>query len=383
MNLPVKHVVLLGIGHTNAHVVREWASDPIPGCTLTCISKFPTATYSGMLPGTLSGQFGDDEMRIDLRELTSRAGATLILADTCGLDLKTGEIRFSDHDPVSFDLLSVGVGSMPAGWQEHAESPLMVPIKPMQTFLARLDQNLRGTDRPRRISIVGGGVAGVEIACCLQRQLRERERDGETTIEIFTSSDRIADGTSERSIRRIKEILALRKISVHVGHRVTAVGETKIMLDDGQEHPADCVIWATGAVAPPVLGLLGLQTDERGFIATNNRLQSLTDSRVFAVGDSGTDINMPSPKAGVYAVRQSPILWHNLRTSVVGGVMKSFSPQSDFLKILNTGDGKALLQYGWFTAHARWCWKLKTWIDKRFVREFKTSRKRNRNVKRS
>lgn len=334
-----------------------------------------------MLPGTLGGQFRDDEMRIDLQELAGRAGAKLILADTCGLDLESGEIHFSDHDPISFDLLSIGVGSMPAGWQQHADSPLMVPIKPMQTFLRRLDEHLQVSERPRRIAIVGGGVAGVEIACCLQQRLCKIDQDNESTIEIYTSSDRVADGMTQRSIRRIEKLLTSRNVPVHVGHRVVDLGNAEVMLDDGQTHPADCVIWATGAVAPPVLGTLGLQTDDRGFIATSDTLQSLTDPRIFAVGDSGTDIRIPSPKAGVYAVRQCPILWHNLRSSVTGGTMKSFSPQSDFLKILNTGDGNALLQFRWFTAHARWCLKLKTWIDKRFVRDFQTSRMGDGGVK--
>ncbi len=383
MNAPAKHIVLLGIGHTNAHIVKEWASDPIFGCTLTCISKFPTATYSGMLPGTLGLQYSDDEMRIDLRQLVDRAGATLILADTCGLDLATGEIRFSDHEPISFDVLSIGVGSMPAGWQQQADSPLMVPIKPMQTFLRRLDEHLRPTDRPIRVAIVGGGVAGVEIACCLQQRLRKREQDDETTIEIFTSSDRVADGMADRSIRRIEKLLADRYIAVHHGQRVTEVDETELITGDGNRHRADCVVWATGAVAPPVLAKLGLQSDNRGFVATSETLQSLSDPRIFAVGDSGTVTASPSPKAGVYAVRQCPILWHNLRASVTGGAMKSFSPQSDFLKILNTGDGKALLQYRWITAHARWCWKLKTWIDKRFVREFQVTGKSAGNAQRT
>ena len=152
MNATAKHIVLLGIGHTNAHVVKEWASDPIPGCTLTCISKFPTATYSGMLPGTLGRQFSDDEMRIDLQGLVDRAGATLILAETCGLDLDTGEVCFSDHDPIPFDALSIGVGSVPAGWKQHAESPLLVPTKPMQTFLSRLSDRLEmAAAAPKRI----------------------------------------------------------------------------------------------------------------------------------------------------------------------------------------------------------------------------------------
>jgi pyridine nucleotide-disulfide oxidoreductase family protein len=369
-----KSIVLLGVGHTNAHVVKEWAKHPIPGCTLTCISKFPTATYSGMLPGTLGRQFNDNEMRIDLQRLVDRAGARLVLADTCGLDLDAGTILFSDHERIPFDALSIGVGSMPAGWDQHAKSPLLVPIKPMQTFLERLANRLQSASAKDasalRIAIVGGGVASVEIALCLRELLLKDQVYRNAKIAIFTSSDRVADGMRDRSVNRIEKLLQTRNVPVHTGQRVAEVGDTEIVLDDDSRHPVDCVIWSTGAAAPPVLATLGLQTDERGFIATSPTLQSLTDPRIFAVGDSGTVIQSPSPKAGVYAVRQCPILWHNLRALLHGGPMQPFKPQNDFLKLLNTGDGKALLEYYFFTAHARWCWKLKTWIDRRFVSEF-------------
>ena len=331
-----------------------------------------------MLPGTLGRQFGDDEMRIDLQGLVDRAGATLILADTSGLDLETGEVHFSDHDPIPFDALSIGVGSMPAGWEQQAESPLLVPIKPMQTFLSRLSGRLEnaseGKDSLLRIAIVGGGVASVEIAFCLQEQIFKNDIHRGAKIEIFTSSKRVADGMREHSISCIEKLLKSRDILVRSGRRVVEVGEAEIVLDDGERCSADCVIWATGAAAPPVLHALGLQTDERGFIATSNTLQSLTDPRIFAVGDSGTVIKSPSPKAGVYAVRQGPILWGNLRALVSGTGMQVYRPQRNFLKLLNTGDGKALLEYGPFTIHARWCWQLKTWIDKRFVSEFQSAR---------
>ncbi|MCM2371456.1 FAD-dependent oxidoreductase [Aporhodopirellula aestuarii] len=376
--MATQNVILLGIGHTNAHVVKKWASEPIADCSLTCISRFPTATYSGMLPGTLGRQFQDDEMRIHLESLAERAGAKLILADTERLDLESGMIHFSDHEPISFNALSVGVGSMPAGWQDHADSPLMVPIKPMQTFLTRLEQHLDGAAQPNsplRVSVVGGGVASVEIAFCLLQQFakRDQKKAADLSIEIFTSSDRVADGMSDRSIRRLETLLSSRGIRVRPGKRVTDVGQDSITTEDGQTHQTDCVIWATGAAAPPVLGKLGLQTDDRGFIATSPTLQSLTDPRVFAVGDSGTVIESPSPKAGVYAVRQSPVLWHNLRAFFAGGPLESFQPQSDFLKLLNTGDGKAFLEYGPLSVHSRWCWHLKTWIDKRFVEEYQVA----------
>jgi len=55
-NLPEHDVVLLGVGHTNAHVLRMWRMEPIRGARLTCVSNSPVATYSGMLPGVLAGQ---------------------------------------------------------------------------------------------------------------------------------------------------------------------------------------------------------------------------------------------------------------------------------------------------------------------------------------
>ena len=264
----------------------------------------------------------------------------------------------------------------------------------MQTFLQRLAATLQTdpvaevvetfghhTDNPKpltssatkRIVVVGGGVASVEIALCLHQQCEKQKIVRDFTIEIFTSSETVAEGMKPRSVNRIEQILRSRNIRITPCRRVTEVGDDFIVTEDGSHHEADVVIWATGAAAPPVLGKLGLETDDRGFIATSPTLQSLSDSRVFAVGDSGTILQSPSPKAGVYAVRQCPILWHNLHAFFDGRSMKTFEPQSDFLKLLNTGDGKAFLQYGLVTAHARWCWHLKTWIDKRFISEFQSN----------
>jgi selenide,water dikinase len=175
---------------------------------------------------------------------------------------------------------------------------------------------------------------------------------------------------TDRSVRRIEDLLRNRGIQVCTNRLVTRIQDDSIVTDDQSVHGSDCVIWATGATAPPVLEKLGLPTDASGFIATSNTLQSLADPRIFAVGDSGTIMSSPSAKAGVFAVRQCPILWHNLQAYLNAKPLRTFQPQKDFLKLLNTGDGKALLQYGPITLHARWCWNLKTWIDRRFVREF-------------
>jgi NADH dehydrogenase FAD-containing subunit len=133
------------------------------------------------------------------------------------------------------------------------------------------------------------------------------------------------------------------------------------MMSNGTDSlSADCVTWSTGAVAPRRLSRLGLPVDEHGFLLTSSKLQCTAYPMVSAVGDSGSILGIPFAKAGVHAVRQSPVLWHNLRSLLVGGPMTSITPQHDFLKILNTCDGRDLMLYKSLAIHARWCWTLKT-----------------------
>jgi selenide,water dikinase len=366
-------IVLLGIGHTNAHVLKQWVDHPIDRCDLVCISPFPIATYSGMLPGTLGEQFTEEEMQIDLRVMADRAGATLIVAKATFIDLDSNQICFSDHVPVPFDVLSIGIGSKPAGWNEH-ESSLIVPTKPMQTFVRRLSERIDCVSDPKvinkRVAIVGGGVASVEILLCLHEHLRKQGRLDQVQLHLFSRSPSVGDELNARSQETILRLLAERNIETHFNSTVTQVSDESLTTNSGKTIPFEAVVWATGAAPPIILHQTRLDTDDRGFIATSDTLQSLSHQHVFAVGDAGTVIRSPAPKAGVTAVRQSPILWHNLRAFIENAPMKKFRSRKTFLKILNTGDGKGLLDYGWFSFHAKWCWTLKTWIDRRFIRQF-------------
>jgi selenide,water dikinase len=366
-------IVLLGIGHTNAHVLRQWGRRPIPGCRLVCISRFPRTTYSGMLPGVLAGQFARGEMEIDLIRLAERCGAEWRLEETVELDPADRVLHFRDGAPLRFDAMSVGIGSVPAGL-ETADRPPVVPIKPMQTLVQRLDQQLitaaaSGVD-PLVVVIVGGGVAGAEVALCVQRRLAWRFPARSSAVRVVTASDELTPELATPTRLRLRKLLARRNIELKVGARVVDVTADGVRTDRGESLDADAVIWATGASPPPVLARLGLPLDRQGFLATDRTLRSTGGVPVFAVGDCGTIVDAPAPKAGVHAVRQGPVLWSNLGRELRGEPLLEFRPQHDFLKIINTGDGKALLEYKQRACHAAWCWWLKEWIDKGFVKQY-------------
>jgi pyridine nucleotide-disulfide oxidoreductase family protein len=376
---PVRSLVLVGAGHTHLHVVRKWRMTPIPDAQLTLISEFDQAAYSGMLPGTLAGLYQPREMQIDLQQLTRYCAVRLVLGSAVGIDLEQRTIGLADGRAVPYDVASIGIGSVPARrdlWQNRRH---VIAVKPMQTFLSRLHERLAdwpgGTysngGRALQVAIVGGGAAGVEIGFCLDMHLKHSAISA--VIRIVESSDEILTGTAAGAVQKARRELDGRGIIVETGREVADLhddGHPQLIFADGPMLPVDLVIWATGAAAPPVLTGFPLPKTPDGFLAVLPTLQSIADEPVFAVGDAATILGFPIPKAGVYAVRQAPILWKNLHNFCAGKPLVEYRPQKRFLSLMATGDERAILQYHGFSSHSHWAWKLKDWIDRRFVRQY-------------
>jgi selenide, water dikinase len=102
------------------------------------------------------------------------------------------------------------------------------------------------------------------------------------------------------------------------------------------------IVWATGAAPPALLSSLGLPIDDRGFLRTTPALTTTSGAPIFIVGDTGTIDGAATPKAGVYAVRQGPVLWDNIQRLLAGRTLRRYTPQRGFLKLLNTGNGRAI-----------------------------------------
>ena len=375
-----KHVVLLGAGHTNAHILRMWGMNAIPNTDLTCISDHAFATYSGMLPAVLAGQQPRHSMQIDLVRLCAFVNARLITHGVTNIDTEQQRICFEDRPPVPFDVLSIGIGSVPStdGVLIHPDAPLL-KIKPMQTFLDRLAVALataskrlaaEESSRPLQIVVAGSGVAGVEISFCLPAFI-QKQLSSPFELRIVSRSREILDGVIPAMRVRVEKELTDRGITVECGRTIVEVSTKSVRLNDGSERVADLVIWATGASPPELISRLNLPKDARGFLATDRTLQSTSGVPVFAVGDSGSIEGQTLPKAGVYAVRQGPVLWDNIKATLSRESRRTYVPQRSFLKLVNTGDGSAIGEWKGFSFAGRWAMAWKQHIDSRFMQMYR------------
>jgi len=364
-------LVLVGGGHAHVRVLKSFGMRPVPGVRVTLISRDGETPYSGMLPGYVAGHYTFEECHIDLGRLARFAGARLIRDEAIGLDRARRFVQCRAHPPIRWDLLSIDIGSAPRSGDVPGAAEHTIAVKPIAQFAARWEALLARAEKiPRlRLAVVGGGAAGVELALSTQHRLTVL-CSGAVEVTLVTREALLP--SHDRRVRRLLEqILAERGIAVLTASEVVRVEPGALICVDGKRIAFDEALWVTEAGAAPWLAETGLPLTADGFIAIDETLRSIGDPQIFATGDVATMIAHPREKAGVYAVRQGPPLAANLRRSLAGKRPQRAVPQRGGLALIGTGDGHAVASRGPFAAYGASWWRLKDWIDRRWMRRYR------------
>ena len=377
-----KDLILIGGGHSHALVLKMWAMKPLPGVRLTLISPQVQTPYSGMLPGLIAGHYTLAETHIDLSRLCRHANTRFIEAAVTGIDFANKEINFASRAPLGFDLLSINSGISPdlaiPGAAEFA-----TPVKPIATFYPRwqaVKDFLHSDKSPSkklaayRIAIVGGGAAGVELILAMQFALsRDPQINRPLQFCLVQQGQGLPENYPLRLQRKVAELFARHNIEVITNTRIDSVSGNALQGENNTTINFDCLFWCTNASAPSWLLETGLGLDKQGFIRVNQYLQSASHDFVFAAGDIAQQVNQPRPRAGVFAVRQGPVLFNNLRKSLLKQSLTAFRPQKTFLSLLACGEQYALASKPGSlmpSFRGQWVWRLKDRIDRRFMTMF-------------
>jgi NADH dehydrogenase FAD-containing subunit len=149
------------------------------------------------------------------------------------------------------------------------------------------------------------------------------------------------------------------------------------MLTDGTTLRCDFIFMAVGVRPTSLFSDSGLPTGEDGGLLVNSFLQSTAHPELFGGGDCISLSGNPLAKVGVYAVRQNPVLFHNLLAALEGGALQPFRPGADYLLIMNMGDGTGIAWKKDRVWDGRLAFLLKDFIDRRFMRKFQVSGERS------
>lgn len=341
---------------------------PLDGARVTVISREVFTPYSGMLPGHVAGRYAWRDLHIDLGPLARFGGARLMADEVVALDVEARRIELAGRPPVHYDLLSLNCGAVPAQARAHGAS-----VKPIGRFLPQWRAVAEQAAPGERVTLVGGGAGGVELALAMRKALP-------AAVQVALLSEGLLPGLPDDAVAALRQELQRAGVEVDEGFRVVRSeaadaaagtrGPVTLLAEDGRSHSAEHLFWVTGVEAPRWLHHSGLGLDERGFVRVDPFLRSISHPRVFAAGDVAALEGQARPKSGVFAVREGPVLTANLRAAVRGGRLRRYRAQRRALAIIGTADGRALAVRGRRWVRGRWVWWWKDRLDRRFVRRF-------------
>ena len=361
-NGPASRVVLVGGGHTHSLVLHAMRRRPLSGATVTVVNPGRTAPYSGMLPGFVAGHYPREALDIDIAQLCEDVGARFVDGRAVAMDPDARAVLLEDGTALPWDLLSFDVGitsAMPRipGFAEHA-----VPAKPLGTFAERWDA-YRNAAGAKSVAVIGGGIAGAELAMAMAHALRDQG----ARVRLIDRSGILADNT-ETARRRVRAELDRNGVEVIENAPVRAVLPGGVRVESGATVEAGFIVGAAGATPHPWLADTGLDLHD-GYIRVDGALRASIPG-VYAVGDCAHLTDNPRPKAGVYAVRQAPVLFENLHRALAGSPPQDYAPQSDYLKLVSLGSKRAFGEKFGIGFSGAWVWRLKDRIDRNFMDQF-------------
>ncbi|WP_416519245.1 NAD(P)/FAD-dependent oxidoreductase [Streptomyces achromogenes] len=180
-----------------------------------------------------------------------------------------GTVVLDDGDSLAFDHLILAVGStvralpgtVPVGTWEGARQ-------------ARAE--LAALPAGGVVTVVGGGATGLETAT----EVAEARPD----LRVRLVAPAVADCLSGDARQRALAALDRFRVEI-VEDGVAEAAEGVVRLRSGRELDSDLTLWGIVAGVPDLAARSGLEVDADGRAVVDAYLRSVTDPRIFAVGD--------------------------------------------------------------------------------------------------
>lgn len=364
-----KDLVLVGGGHAHLVTLANLEQFIQRGYKVTLIGPSEHHYYSGMGPGMLSQIYTPRQIRLATRKVVEKKGGVFIKAAVSHIDAESQKVFTQDNRSVPYDVLSFNAGSyVPAGMADKSAASIYA-AKPIEKLLEAQQRLMAlAAERYVRVAVVGGGAAAVEIAGNTWRLLTRYERKG-FQIQLFTSGQLLKRFPQKVQTTGVKSLQS-RDIQLYENSPVAQVTSKAVELENGEVHPADLIFLSTGVRPSSIFSASGLAVGPEGGLRVNAHLQSTSHANIFGGGDCIYFEDQPLDRVGVYAVRQNPVLFHNLMAALDGSSLTTFSPGGDYLLIFNMGDGKGIFYKRGIMLKGRLAFWIKDFIDRRFMRKF-------------
>ncbi len=156
--------------------------------------------------------------------------------------------------------------------------------------IAKLYDYIKGDKGVTKITVVGGGFIGIEVA--------ENLQDAGFSVSVVEAENQILRQFDYDMVQVLHKELMDKGVQLYLGKKAVKFEHNNLVLEDGTVVDGDAVVMAIGVTPDTKLAAdAKIELTNRGHIKINANWQTLTDENIYAVGDAVEVTNAITHKA--------------------------------------------------------------------------------------
>jgi NADH dehydrogenase len=345
----VPRILIVGGGYVGMYTALRLQRKLRRRAEITVVDPQSFMTYQPFLPEASAGSIEPRHVVVPLRRVLKHC--TVLTGAITEIRHAEREATFQpvEGEPrtLSYDQLVVAPGSVSRtlpipGLREHGIGFKTVgeAIYLRNHVIARLDAvstNPEPALRERALTFVfiGGGYAGIEAFAELEDMARSSLKyypniePKDMHWVLVEATERILPEVSKEMAAYTAVQLTKRGMDVRLNTRLESCVDNVVKLSDGDEFPAETIVWTAGVKPNPLLAHTDLPVDGKGRLKCTAELRVDGVADAWGAGDSAAvpDLTEPGDLTGPsaqHAVRQAKRLGDNVAATVRGGTVKPY-----------------------------------------------------------
>ena len=314
-------VVIIGCGFGGLWAARALRAAPVE---VTVIDRTNHHLFTPLLYQVATAGLSAPSIAAPIRHILARQrNATMLMAEVNRIDVARRSISLEGGSELAYDYLVVASGSVNHYFGHDDWAPYAPALKTLDDALeirARIltayERAEAEPDAAKRAAwltfvVIGAGATGVELAGTLAEIARHtlkgefrRFDPRKARVVLVEGSDRVLPPYPAKLSAAAQRTLERLGVVVRTGALVTAVRPDGVVIGD-DFIPSQCVIWAAGNEASPVLKTLGVPLDRQGRVIVEPDLSIPGHPEVLVLGDAAAFSHQPGRPGPLPAV--SPV----------------------------------------------------------------------------
>lgn len=334
-------VIIVGGGFAGVACARELAKR---GIRTLMIDKNSYHQFQPLLYQVAASQIGVSEVTRPLRAIFHRTNKVkVITAEVASIDVANHSVTTTDGHTYLAQVLVLANGAEPNFFNTPGAQEDTYPLYSIRDA-TRLGTALvaalnTANSEPHmahgvRVVVVGGGPTGVEISGAIAENFRyivpgyfSPEVAEKCSVHLVDMLPNILTPFDDRSKAYAVKRLTAMGVKLKLGSGVTQVTPGSVTFADGENLPADIVVWAGGLKAGKLIAESGLPLGKGGRVDVQPDLRAPGAEGVYVLGDAAnmTDARGERlPQLGSTAQQAGKWAAKNIAASLTGGPTKPF-----------------------------------------------------------